>query len=314
MPVYNASPGTISGVSTATSDPLQVVGSSGSGGQYGYNPDAQTYNPQQSAPEGSTLGLSTYSDGGGGGGGGAPAAPDPKIAQLAQAKSGVNGIVNSIFNVYNALYSDVGGAAADKANQVNQKYDTENKTLTDQFNSNFGQIGQGFAARGAYDSSYRINAEDQAQNAFGNAMAQQGNAKQSDLAGVGQFLAQSRGQIDAGKGSLGLVEQQIANATDVNEVVNLQNTLNAKLAELQGQQSGAQTQNYYLGQLNQQVPSTSALPQLQQSLANVMSSKVPPQVKRSIAEQLIAGATLSQPEKDQLSAQIAAQTTETPQV
>jgi hypothetical protein len=219
----------------------------------------------------------------------------------------VNGIVNSIFNVYNALYGDVGGAATDKASQVGQKYDAENKSLSDQYSRDFGQVGQSFAARGAYDSSYRGGAEGQLTDSFNSALGQQNVAKQGELAGVGQFLAQARGSIDAGKGALDLTRQQIDQATDPNELTSLQNQLSAKLSELQSQRAGAQNQNYYLGQLNAQVPSTSALPQLQQQLTNVLNASVPAPVKRSIANQLISGAQLSQPEKDQLAAQIGTQ-------
>ena len=240
----------------------------------------------------------------------APAGPTPqqvaeqtKQANLAKARNSITGLVNNIRGVYEALYGDVGTAAAEKTGQVEQKYGVEERALTDQFNEQFPAIGRAFSGRNTYDSSYRINAEEGAKKGFANTLEQQNMAKQAELAGIGQFLQESRAGIEGGKGTLDLVIQQINQSDNEQELQSVMNELQAKMTALQQQRAGSQPQNFYLQKLNETVPSASRLPQLQATLANVIGSSVPGPVKQSIVTQLINNASLSPQEKEQIMAQ-----------
>lgn len=233
----------------------------------------------------------------------APTAEQIRQANLDKARTSITGLVNNIRGVYDALYGDVGAAVADRTSQVENKYSTEEKALTNQFNEQFPAIGRAFSGRNTYDSSYRINAEEGVKKGFQDTLAQQNTAKQGELAGVGQYLQESRAGIDAGKGTLDLVLQQINQSDNEQELQSVMNELQAKMTALQQQRAGAQPQNFYLQKLNEAVPGTSRLPQLQASLANVIGSSVPGAVKQSIVTQLINNSALSPQEKEQIMAQ-----------
>lgn len=240
----------------------------------------------------------------------APAGPTPEQAaeqtrqsNLLKARNSITGLVNNIRGVYDALYGDIGAAVADKTGQVENKYGTEEQALTNQFNEQFPAIGRAFSGRNTYDSSYRINAEEGAKKGFQDTLNQQNIAKQGELAGVGQYMQEAHAGVEGGKGTLDLVIQQINQSDNEQELQSVMNELQTKMSALQQQRAGAQPQNFYLQKLNQAVPTTSRLPQLQASLANVVGSSVPGPVKQSIVSQLINNSALSPQEKEQILAQ-----------
>lgn len=233
----------------------------------------------------------------------APTAEQIRQTNLDKARNSITGLVNNIRGVYDALYGDVGAAVADKTSQVENKFGAEEKALTNQFNEQFPAIGRAFSGRNTYDSSYRINAEEGAKQGFQDTLAQQNTAKQGELAQVGQYLQESRAGIEGGKGTLDLVLQQIGQSDNEQELQSVMNELQSKMTSLQQQRAGAQPQNFYLQKLNEAVPGTSRLPQLQASLANVIGSSVPGAVKQSIVSQLINNSALSPQEKEQILAQ-----------
>lgn len=240
----------------------------------------------------------------------APAGPTPqqiaeqtKQANLLKARNSITGLVNNIRGVYDALYGDIGVAAADKTSQVENKYGSEEQALTNQFNEQFPAIGRAFSGRNTFDSSYRINAEEGARKGFQDTLNQQNVAKQGELAGVGQYMQEAQAGVTGGKGTLDLIMQQINQSDNEQELQSVMNELQTKMSALQQQRAGAQPQNFYLQKLNEAVPTTSRLPQLQASLANVVGSSVPGPVKQSIVTQLINNSSLSPQEKEQVLAQ-----------
>lgn len=271
---------------TAPTSTFQPAGPTGSTGTLGVSTTYQA--PTYQAPTGPTP---------------EQIAEQTKQANLLKARNSITGLVNNIRGVYDALYGDIGVAAADKTSQVEGKYGTEERALTNQFNEQFPAIGRAFSGRNTYDSSYRINAEEGAKTGFKDTLDQQNIAKQGELAGVGQYLQEARAGVEGGKGTLDLVIQQINQSDNEQELQSVMNELQTKMTALQQQRAGAQPQNFYLQKLNEAVPSTSRLPQLQASLANVIGSSVPGPVKQSIITQLINNTSLSPQEKEQILAQ-----------
>lgn len=268
-----------------------------------------TFNPQQTAnippyyPSVGGAGL-TGADGGdtSGTGGSDPAATQAAAlkAQADAIKGSITGLINNIKGVYDALYGDVTNVAADKTNQVTNQYGQDVKSLTDQFNTEFPKIGQGYGARGTYDSSYRINAEKGAQDQFGNANTTLAQGRDQDLAKVGQYLAEQQAQFGAQKGGLDAINAQIAASENPDELTSLQNTLTSRLADLSASRASNQTQASYLQTLNSQVPVGNRIAGLQTSLTNVLNSAVPAPIKLAIAGQLVSQSGLSGTDTDKL--------------
>lgn len=308
----------ISGVTTSAPAPLSVTGSSGSYTQYGGSiPGASTvsptstYNPQQA-------GLNTS-----GGGGAALAATDTyngaggvdqyaaaQQAKLADARNAVSNLVGSITGVYDALYGDIGNVAREKTAQLESTYGRQIDNLTGEYNDMFPTIGKGYSARGAYDSSYRQDAEATANRGFQRSLGDVNANKQQDLAKVGQYIAQTQADINAQKGGVTSILDQIGGIEDENTLTNLRNELDTKLRTLQASRAGNQSQAQYLSTLNQTVPGASRAGEIRTNLQNVLTSAVPTALKRSVATQLVNGAGLDPSVAQALMGEINLQLTE----
>lgn len=303
------------------------VGTSSSGyGTSTYSPQlatsssqTNTYNPQQTSSipayygggSGTTADYSGGDDGGGGGGGSTltaeQVAAQQRIAQANALKSSITGLIGNIKGVYDAIYGDVSNVAADRTAQADKSHAADVNSLTGQFNNLFPQIGQGYAARGTYDSSYRGDAEKVATDEFGNEIGQLDQGYKSDLAQIGQFVAGKRADINSQKGGLDAVLQQIADSQNPDELTTLKNTLDERLRSLTASRADLGTQASYLQQLNSAVPVQNRLAPLQQTLQNVVNSAVPAPVKKAIAAQVVQQSGLGDDETKKLLADINSQ-------
>lgn len=242
-------------------------------------------------------------NGNGGGAGVQQTAQQQEAAKLKKGRDSVTSLVNSIRGVYDALYGNLDTAAADKSQLINQRFDTENQSLTDQFQSQFGNIGRAFASRGAFDSGFRQTAEADAQKQFGGAIDQQNVLREGELAGVGQYLEEGRAGIQGGRDSLNLTLDQVAQSENVDEINQVINQLQARKVELQTQAAGTGPQNFYLQQLASEVPSSSRLAQARADITNIVSAQIPAPVKQQIISNLVRSSSLSAQEKEALLAE-----------
>lgn len=244
---------------------------------------------------------------GGGGGGGISAEEQARLAREAeearvrtQRKNSVTNLVKSIQGVYDALYGDINTAAADSTRLVNERFATENEGLADQFQSQFRDIGNAFSARGAYDSSYRGDAERTAQKGYENLLAAQGTKQRSELADIGKYVSSARAEVQGDREALNLIMQQLPDTNNLDELQQLVNQLQARKGQAGRQRAGTGTQNFYLKQLGAIDKKASNVAQLRGQLSNILSAEVPSAVKGNIVSNLINGAQLTAQEKEQL--------------
>lgn len=312
LSVGNATPGTLGGAvdSTGSTTNLGVVGSSGLGTQQAGNIDPNLVGGTTGG--GGVLGANTGGSGNYSYGGYDPAAAAASAKAAADAakasstRQAITGLAHSIFNVYDSLYGNIDTAGADQGRLVNQKYDTEGKGILDQFNQDFPAIGDSYAARGAYDSSYRTDAEGNAQNALQNAQDQIGQGRQADLGKVGQFIASNKAGIEGNKQGINAILAQIDGETDVNNLTQLQNSIQQKLIDAQSSQSGLGTQGSYAQQVQSLVPTADQTANLQGGLHSILQSQANPLLKKSIGVKQIQTSGLPDSQKAQLIAEFSA--------
>lgn len=219
-------------------------------------------------------------------------------AQANALKSGLTGLVNNIKGVYDAMYGDVNVVAADKNANILESYNTDVSGLTSQFADEFPAIGRAYSARNTYDSSYRMDSEGRATKGFERTVEGRGRDRDQDMAAAGQWVAQQQGQIGAEKGLQDTIIKQIQASSNPDELTQLRNTLDAKLAQLNADRAGLRSKASYLDTLNKAVPAGSRLAGLRTNLTNVIQSQVPTALKRQIGVELIQGAGLT-PEEAQ---------------
>lgn len=235
----------------------------------------------------------------------AKAAEDARKA--ADLRNTITGTIGNLQNVYNQLYGDIAGAAQSQRGQLEQRFGRETGALGEQFTSEFPKIERAYAARGAYSSSYRQDAQEAAQKAFQRQLEDLKMQREQDAAKIGQFLASEQAKIQSEQGMLGNVLGRLGQTTDVNELMQLRNTIERQIADVQAQRGGAQSQEAYLRRFQEIAPASDRLANLQATLTNIIQGAAPTATKQAIANQIIGSAGLSPQEEEQLRNQITQQ-------
>ena len=230
-----------------------------------------------------------------------------RIQKANQLRSGISNMIGTIRGVYDAIYGDIDVAANDQISALTERNAMENKTLTNQFATEFPKIGNAYGARGVYDSSYRMDAENAAQTGFNDELARVGMGFKEDLGKVGKYVAGARAEVGAGRTTLDNILRQIAETDDPDQLMTLRAKLEEKQNQLNVSRAGMLNQSGYLGQLNEIAPANDRISSLTTSLGNVMNSAIPASLKRSIGTQLINNAALPPAQAQQILDQFSGQ-------
>lgn len=235
----------------------------------------------------------------------AKAAEDARKA--ADLRGTITGTIGNLQNVYNQLFGDIAAAAQSQRDVLEKRFGRETGALGEQFTSEFPKIGRAYAARGAFSSSYRQDAQEAAQRAFQRQLEDIQMQREQDAANIGQFLAREQGKIQAEQGLLGNVLGRLGQTTDVDELMQLRNSIDRQIADVQAQRGGTQSQEAYLQRFQTIAPASDRLANLQATLTNIIQGAAPGAVKQQVANQIIGSAGLSPQEEEQLRNQITQQ-------
>jgi len=235
----------------------------------------------------------------------AKAAEDARKA--ADLRGTITGTIGNLQNVYNQLFGDIAAAAQSQRDVLEKRFGRETGALGEQFTSEFPKIGRAYAARGAYSSSYRQDAQEAAQKAFQRQLEDIQMQREQDAANIGQFLAREQGKIQAEQGILGKTLGELGKETDINELTRLRNSIDRQIADVQAQRGGTQSQEAYLQRFQTIAPASDRLANLQATLTNIIQGAAPGAVKQQVANQIIGSAGLSPQEEEQLRNQITQQ-------
>jgi hypothetical protein len=230
-----------------------------------------------------------------------------EAAKRQQLQGGIKKLIGDTLGIYDSLYGDVRGAAQSQRQLLDQRFDRETGSLSDQFNQELPKIGRAYAGRGAFDSSYRIDAEAGAQKGFQNQVTDLSEQRKADAARIGQGVAEQEAQFGAQQGLLNTVLGRIDETTDVNELTQLRNELDRKMAELTAGRASNMSRDAYTQKFNQLAPASDRLSGLQSTLSQIINGQAPGPLKRAVAQQIIGSAGLPKDQEDQLLAQINSQ-------
>lgn len=225
-------------------------------------------------------------------------------AQRGQLRGEIGGGIQNLQNVYSQLFGDITGAATGQRQALEQRYGRETQALGQQFNEQLPAIGRGYAARGAYQSSYRTDAEQQAQDQFNKQLQDLAAQREADAAKIGQYVAEQQAKIQAEQGMLGTIGGRLGQTQDINELMQLRNQIERQIADTQTARAGAMSQQQLMQRFQQLAPAADRLSQLQGTLTTIMQGAAPSALKRATAEQIIGSAGLTPEEQDRLRTQI----------
>lgn len=248
--------------------------------------------PQASAPLGGT--TTTVS---------APEQPTvtaptaPTAAQVAAAQLSTNrATAKSKLDAYNALFGGLFGkidtAAADQATTTRANYGTQRTDLTDQYNADLPNLDMSYYLGGIGDSSLRLAGRGQAEKALTKSLNTVGANESNDLTGIAKEAAKFKAGYAADQSGIELIRSQIDQTTDPQELQQLQNDIQAKMAGITADSAGFETGGTYRSQLAAIAP-TKDLGPIKSTLTSLMSGAANPALKTQIATQIIDNAGLS---------------------
>jgi hypothetical protein len=195
--------------------------------------------------------------------------------------------------IFDALTGAVNALAQEKRSNYEQGYSQNVQRAGEDFTQQGDQLNNTYAARGLGDSSYRINAFDQAGQAYNRTLQDMGNQRNSDLANIGATAASQQASIGSDRASVnGTPLEQIGvrsdGSYDVTALQNARDQLDQRIQAAQVQQAQLNTPSGYRGQLDQIAPNTQLNTQLQNALSGLIKAAVPQSVKDKLANTLIS--------------------------
>lgn len=225
-------------------------------------------------------------------------------AQRGQLRGEISPLTQNLQGMYDQLYGDVTGAATGQRQALDQRFNRETQALGQQFNEQLPAIGKGYAARGAYSSSFRGDSERAAQRQFNQQLQDIGLQREADATKIAESLAQRQAGIRGQQGLLNTAAGRLGQVTDINELMLMRAELERQIADTQTQRAGSMSQQQLMQQFGQLAPATDRLSQLQGTLNQIMQGAAPQALKVATAQQIIGSAGLSPEDQDRLQQQI----------
>lgn len=224
---------------------------------------------------------------------------DTQAAQRSSLQKGIQKLVGDAMSVYDSLYGNLNTAAASQRQALESRFSRETGALGEQFTQEIPRIGQAYAGRGAYDSSWRMNAEEAARKGFENQMATLGEEQKASMSKIGQEVATREAEFGAGQAALNRALALVPQTTDITELTNLQTEIQKQIDNLRTQQAGLQSQEAYIQRFQQLAPASDRMAQLSKTLSTIIQGEAPVPLKQSVGAQIIAGSGLTEEEKQQ---------------
>lgn len=251
--------------------------------------------------------------------GGAPAAPtavetptyDPQAAaaaakaaadaaKAAKLRTEVTSIVNNIKDIFNSRYGQVDASAQEQTGKLQDRFTNESQDVARQVTDQNQQAGSAYAARGAFDSSYRGNAVDSITKGGESQVRDLGQELQDNLAKISSWIVSQKTNMDAQKGGVESIVSHLAEETDPGRLTEIRNTLDAKIAELRGSSADNNTAAQNAGALEAVAPSSQRAIQLKTTLGQILAGGADKSLKASIGQRLIQNAGLNPDEQQKL--------------
>jgi len=241
-------------------------------------------------------------DASGGGGGYDPVAAKAAAdaARAGQLRGEVTNIANTIKGLFDQRYGQVDASGRDQTGKLQTRLADETGDVTRQVDSNVGQAGGAFAARGTRDSSDYGNTVDDIKEGGQKQIKDLGQEFQDNVAKIAQWVSSQKAGFDAQKGGLDSVLSHLAEETSPDNLMSIRNTLEGRLADVRGQAADNNTTAQNMSALESIAPSSTRAQSLKTTLASIIGGNTDSQTKSAIAGSLIANSGLAQSEQDKL--------------
>lgn len=227
-------------------------------------------------------------------------AAQQQAAQRSTLQKGIQKLVGDALGVYDSLYGSLGQAAAGQKRQLEEQFGREEAGLQQQFSQEMPRIGTAYAGRGAYDSSWRINAEQAAANQFKGQLENLGAERFGQMAALGQKVKEQEAQFKVGQDALNRVLAELGTTTDVEKLTALQTDIQKRISELQAQQATLQAPEAFVSTFQGIGGPSSRAGQVKATIDNILAGAAAPELKQNVAAGFIQSSGLTDQEKNDL--------------
>ena len=224
-------------------------------------------------------------------------AAQQQAAQVANIKKNIQNLVGNAMGVYESLYGNLGQAAASQKKQLEQQFGQQESELQQQFSQELPRIGTAYAGRGAYDSSWRINAEQAARDQMLNQLQGLGREREAQMGTLGRSVSEQEAQFKMGQDALTRSLDELSATSDVERLGALQSDIQRRISELQASRAGLQSQEAFVNRFQQIGGPSSRAGQVKAVIDNILGGAANPQLKQSVASGFIQSSGL--PAEDQ---------------
>jgi hypothetical protein len=240
-----------------------------------------------------------------------PSAAEIQAQKDEAEKTGIRGhitnLVGSLDGIYKSIYGGIDKGGTEAATRLQDRYAKETGALTDTFNQELPKIGNSYAARGLYDSSYRMNGEEAAASGFNKQVGDLGDQLKLDQQTIGNQTAQNKAKYTADQEGYQALLTRLATVTDLTELRSLQNEIEAAQRTLTADNVKFQDAEQNKASYEKIAPTGDRSGTLTTTLSNVINSNAPRQLKIKTAETIIGSSGLSDKDKNTLLTQVTAQ-------
>lgn len=219
-------------------------------------------------------------------------------------REGIRGLIGQAGDIYRNIYGGLTRQAEAQKGQLEQTYGKGVQTLGETYTAELPKIAQAYAARGAYDSTWRAGAEQEAQRGYEKQLGEMGTAQQEALRKLGQTFAESRAQFGAGETGLQTILGRLGDVTDLNELTALRNQIENQITSLRQAEATQLTPEQQSAVAAQLPAANDRFAQAQTTIRTIIAGQAPAMLKRSIANQIIVNSPLTDEEKRTLQAQV----------
>lgn len=221
-------------------------------------------------------------------------------AQISNLKKNIQNLVGNAMGVYETLYGNLGAAAASQKKQLEEQFGQQESQMQQQFSQELPRIGTAYAGRGAYDSSWRINAEQAAKDQMLNQLKSLGMERTAQMSSLGKSVMEQEAAFKTGQDALNRYLADIQGITDIDKLSALQTDVQKRISELEQAKAGLQSQETFTQKFQQIGGPSSRTGQVKAIVDNILSGAAAPELKQSVAAGFIQASGLSPQEQDVL--------------
>jgi hypothetical protein len=267
---------------------LSLVGNAGLTGLQAVSSIVDGFKPKP----GGVLGASTTSSN-------APQAGGQTGGQTAPAPNYLNDVQSRISKL-NSLYTNLYGATDAITNEQAGKLQTDYTQNLDELNTGYAknaeQTQRVFGARGAQDSSYYQNAQDEAGSIYNKSIGDLTQSYTSGQAKLGETATAQKARLDAARNQYSNLD--LTKMSD-QDLANLSTQLDSAINSVNESQASYKTEGQFANDLNSISPiKQQGTQQLASKLQTLVTSSAPIFAKKQIAMGLIRAAQLNDPKAE----------------